>query len=406
MTGHIRKHYILFMFTALFTIMLSGCGGGGSTHSDGGSSSDSTGTVAVSLTDATTDTYAAVYISIDRVEVRSVNAAADEAEWETVATTPATTNLLELVNGVRQKLGETTLKEGIYTQMRLILDTEPVSGENILGEPHPFAHYTIASDTNTITELKVPNALSSGIKLNSVFSISGGETTDVVIDFDASRSVVETGSDKHLLRPVLKAFEPQASASLSGGVAQSDTQDTLEGCYISAQNPIQPEEGEELIAPSGGTLSDTQGQYSLRLEPGDLYLILAYKHGYQAQCFGIESQDADAAYTLDFTLDKLLTAAGVVSGEVSVSGQDADSRYATIQVRRNLLCQNENGSSENHAVIIKSVNIAHNNHYRLELPPGQYRILAFAPEYPDIPPLSRQINLHAGAALTEHISLR
>lgn len=290
--------------------------------------------------------------------------------------------------------------------MRLILGTEPTSGDNILGEPHPFAHYTIASDTQTITQLQVPSALSSGIKLVSSFAISADETTDVVIDFDASRSIVETGSDKHLLKPVLKTFEPRAGAKLSGAVTQSNTQESLEGCYISAQRPIQPEEGEELIAPSGGTLSSTRGQYSLQLDPGEAYLLLAYKHGYQARCFGIESPDADTVYTQNFVLDKLLTPTGVVSGQVSVSGQDPDSRYATIQVRRNLQCQNENGSAQTHAVIVKSVKIANNNRYRLELPPGQYRIIAYAPEQAQIPSFSRQINLNAGATLTEHINLR
>lgn len=398
-----RLPHICFVLLLAFSLAAGGCGGGGSTHGDGGSSAATEGTLSVALSDTSTDEYKGVYVTISRVDVLS----SADTTWKTVADTPITCNLLELVNGEHLLLGETSLKEGIYSQVRLVLGTAPTTGNNILSEQHPYPHYTISSETDETRELNVPHALTNGIDILSAFAISANERTALVMDFDAARSIIRTAGSQDLLKPVLKTFEPAANASVSGTVSEKATPSLeVEGCYISVQESFGTLEADELIAPAGGTLSSSEGNYSLLLEPGDDYALVAFKQGYQTQCFNIADPQAGKTYSLNFGLDKLTTAPGSISGEVTITGSDADQPYATIQVRSHLVCQNENGSSITRSVIVKSIHVADGNRYTLELPPGVYQVRAFVPDNSSIPSLLRQINLHAGAALIEHIRLQ
>jgi len=104
--------------------------------------------------------------------------------------TPMTVNLLDLVNGVREDLGLVDLEAGAYTQMRLIIGTAPESGAiNILSQAHPYANYVV--DLNDVYhELKVPSGSQSGFKIVGGFEINANSTTELILDFDANRSVV------------------------------------------------------------------------------------------------------------------------------------------------------------------------------------------------------------------------
>ena len=102
-----------YLLCLTFILLLAACGGGGS--------SDGQGTLSTSLTDSSSDEYKAVYVTIDRIDVHHD----DSGDWETVATPGTTYNLLELVNGVVEQLGEVLLDSGHYTQMRLIIGDTP-----------------------------------------------------------------------------------------------------------------------------------------------------------------------------------------------------------------------------------------------------------------------------------------
>jgi hypothetical protein len=52
--------------------------------------------------------------------------------------------------------------------------------------------------------LTTPSADQSGLKLNTDMDVTGSQTADFVIDFDACKSIVSAGgSGKYLLKPVL-----------------------------------------------------------------------------------------------------------------------------------------------------------------------------------------------------------
>ena len=121
----------------LFMLTLSACGGSG-----GGSDGGGTGTLSLALTDSSCSGYKAIYVTIDEVQVKkNIGSSNGNFGWQVVATPMKTYNLLKLVNGATEVLGEDELTAGTYQQIRLIIGKTPESENNIKGEPHPFANH-------------------------------------------------------------------------------------------------------------------------------------------------------------------------------------------------------------------------------------------------------------------------
>jgi len=177
----------VWIASSLFIVMLAACGGGES-------SSSSTGTLSLSLSDATTDEYNAVYVTIEEVQVHKD----EDSSWQVVASPNKTYNLLELVNGVREQLGIAELQTGHYTQMRLIIGETPDNGVNLLSEGNPHGNYII-DKSDTYYELKIPSGYQTGIKIVHGFDITENQTTELILDFDASRSIVKAGNSGRIL---------------------------------------------------------------------------------------------------------------------------------------------------------------------------------------------------------------
>jgi len=107
-----------------------------------------------------------------------------EGEWKTIVEGPVTYDLVQLQD-VYQYLGETSLEPGIYTQIRLTVESALVT---IDGVEH---------------SLEIP---SGNIKMVKSFVIEEGKTTTLILDFDAQQSVHETGAGKYIMKPTIKVF--------------------------------------------------------------------------------------------------------------------------------------------------------------------------------------------------------
>ncbi len=164
------------------------------------------GTLRVLLTDAPGN-YEAVYVDIREVRIhKSSNADGGDSGWITINTQPMIVDLLELTNGKYEILGEVDLEPGRYTQLRLILGDQ--NDIVINGTAH---------------KLTTPSAQESGLKLNLNVDIEGGEMYTLLLDFDASRSIVKAGqSGKYLLKPVINTAWLELSGAIAGTVTQSD----------------------------------------------------------------------------------------------------------------------------------------------------------------------------------------
>jgi hypothetical protein len=263
--------YLLFsLFVASLILTIANCGGG--------SSESGTGTLSLSLKDAPVqDTFQAVYVTISTVEVQKENS----TEWTTVASPNATYNLLNLVNGVMESLGVEELSSGHYTQIRLFLGTSPDNTKNILSNDHPFPNYVIDGNGDAL-ELKVPSGYQSGIKLVSGFDIETGLTRDLVLDFDACRSIVTAGNSGNiLLKPTIKVIGTVNNPIVMGVISEAGGITAIEGVSVTAQiyNPaaIDPE---DKVTISAGTITDASGTYKLIPDAAGSYNILAYRDGY------------------------------------------------------------------------------------------------------------------------------
>jgi len=104
-------------------------------------------------------------------------------------------DLLTLRNGLQAKLAVADLDPGKYTQIRMDVDTVEIKVDGKDG----------------LTEAKLP---SNKLKFVHPFEIVGGQTTEIVFDFDALKSINETGNGKYMCKPVIKLTttkEPKAN---------------------------------------------------------------------------------------------------------------------------------------------------------------------------------------------------
>jgi hypothetical protein len=342
--------------------LLSGCG---SSSSDGGGG---TGTVLLGLSDATINGVQAVYVTIEEVSVHQEGGGG----WEIIAEPNQTYNLLDFVNGVREELGLAELQTGHYTQLRMKVGKEPDEGTNILGGSHPYGNYVI-DNSNVCQELKIPSGYQTGVKVVSGFDIYADQTTELILDFDASRSIVEAGSSKNLLlKPTIKVLEPENCPIISGTVTEENSGLELEGVLVSVQSydPLSSDLKDEVVV-EASTTTDENGSYMIFVGPGaegTSYNIVAYKDGYFPKCVAVAAEPPNY-YTQDFQLESAGT--GTISGDITITDGSAE-QYVTISFRQSTQCNG--GDSE---IELKSVNVLNGGDYTESLPVGDYTVVAW-----------------------------
>jgi hypothetical protein len=241
---------------ATATAMLTSCGGGG-----GGIGG--TGAMQVSLTDAPACGYDAVNITIDRVRVhQSATATDSDAGWSEVVLSPARrVDLLGLTNGVLENLGQTALPAGTYTQMRLVLVAN--------GTSNPLANSVVPTG-GTETALTTPSGQQSGIKLNVNIDVPADKIADVVLDFDACKSIVKRGaSGQYNLKPVI-AVTPVLSDAGLRVVGYVDPLIALGSTTVSVQSGG---------VPVKSTVPDATGKFTLFPVPTGTYDLVVTATG-------------------------------------------------------------------------------------------------------------------------------
>jgi hypothetical protein len=206
----------LFAGSVIAAVSLAACGGGGggSGASPAPTPVSTAGTLSVSMTDAPACGFDAVNVTVNKVRVNASGSAGDtDAGWTDIVLSPAKKiNLLNLTNGVLESLGQTSLPAGHYSQMRLILDANTGTG---------FANSVVPTG-GVETTLSTPSAVQSGIKLVNGFDVAAGQTTSVVLDFDACKSIVTQGKGRYALKPVVKVVPSTATGTgITGYVATS-----------------------------------------------------------------------------------------------------------------------------------------------------------------------------------------
>jgi len=219
-------------FLAIFLFLLTAC------------QDEEKSRIVVRLTDSPGD-YKRVNIDIKKIEVHGENG------WETLPNVnEGVYNLLDFTGGRETILASTEYPPGKISQIRLILG--PENSVEINNERHL---------------LETPSAKQTGLKLSLNAEVTEGITYAVLLDFDAAKSIVITGSGKYILKPVIKVVSEGQDGAIEGKVAPANLnvavfaisgKDTLGTSYV------RPGAGDFFV---GGLPA---GTYKLSLDPGEL----------------------------------------------------------------------------------------------------------------------------------------
>ncbi len=375
-----KLHKFLTIVSALMiSVPFFSCGSGGGGDSSGGE----TGTVAVSLTDAMSNKFGAVYVTIDDVQIHLKGNGTGNNSWTSVSTPnlPKTFNLYELTNGVREEIGLADIEAGDYTQMRLIIGDEPDSGINLFSEAHPHANYVIDSD-DSYQELKIPSGYQTGLKIVHGFTISANQTTELILDFLAEKSVVVAGNGKKwLLKPTAKVDRAEELSIISGKVT-SDGAAPIEGAVVSAQQfngLVQDDKDQVTIKAS--TVTDSDGYFSLFVSPDTYNIVVYLPHVVNATPYSpefrkIESLTAGETYTfgaddiqLQVAEDILELTGGVGIASNGTESDENDEQYASLSFRQKI--------DDGQMVEITSVDLLSGQVYEINLPSELYTLVAW-----------------------------
>jgi hypothetical protein len=200
--------------------VVAACGGGGT----GAVVEQPMGTLRFALTDAPACGFDEVNITVSRIRVHQSQNADDSASgWrDHNLTPPRRINLIDLQNGVLEELGQMALPAGQYTQLRLLLDANAPANNNTANSVLPVG-------VSEQQPLDTPSGTQSGIKLINSFTVPAGGLVDLLLDFDACKSIVTRGNGSFGLKPVI-TFVPRVVAEIVGNVDPS-----IAGVRISAQ---------------------------------------------------------------------------------------------------------------------------------------------------------------------------
>jgi len=179
------------LFISLLSVILIACDG------------NDKQTVGFYLTDAPAN-EGVIAVNVD---VQSIKYSIDDETWIDLPMSPVTVDLLQFSNGNDTLLSNIELEEGVkIQQVRLIL------GSN----------NTIMLSDSTVHPIATPSAQQSGLKLNvqSFSEVTSGYK--VIIDFDASRSIIKKGNGEYQLKPVIRAYISANSSSVYGTLVPSN----------------------------------------------------------------------------------------------------------------------------------------------------------------------------------------
>jgi len=201
--------------------------------------------------------YDKVVIDVKDVQINLTNDST--GGWQSLSTVKAGSyDLLRLVNDKDTLLGNSDIATGTLQQMRLVL------GPN---------NYVVVNGQNF--PLETPSAQQSGLKLNIHQTITSGILYTITLDFDAGKSIVQTGNGKYILKPVIRTVFNAVGGSIKGFVKP----DSLTTAVYALQGPDTI--ATTFTGSNGGYLIKglAAGSYSLSFVPNNTTFTTQTKTG-------------------------------------------------------------------------------------------------------------------------------
>lgn len=149
----------------------------------------------VRMTDAP-GPYDAVNIDLQAIEVKG-----GDGQTVMLNTSAGIYNLLDFSNGLDTLIATSTLTDATVSQIRLILG--PNNTVVVGGVTYP---------------LSTPSAEQSGLKLLVNQTLLADIQNEILLDFDANVSVIQTGNGTYKLKPVLRTIVTAISGNIKGSI--------------------------------------------------------------------------------------------------------------------------------------------------------------------------------------------
>jgi len=202
-------------------------------------------------------------VNVQIVEIQ-YNSGGDDEGWKTFdfpdGQDEIKVNLLDLVAGESELLADEVLPEGRINQIRLILGEE----NTIL----------LDEDGAEPIELETPSAQQSGLKLKVNEDIEGGFSYNFILDWDVSKSIVETGNDKYILKPTINVILEANSGVIKGKI----TSDGINGVKVTNGVSIMLDGASEVYTT---TSTNELGEFVFQGVESGMYMLKVEKDGYQ-----------------------------------------------------------------------------------------------------------------------------
>lgn len=246
----------LAMLIAVFAV---GCG-------DSASPGEGNGTIRVVMTDAPfpIGLVAEANVSVERIEMR-VKGSDDDGDFIVLTDVDTVLNLIDLQNGLTATLVELEVPAGDYDEVRIVVGDA-----------------TITLVDSTDFDLKVPSGSTSGIKVkvSPVITVQEGLTTELLLDFDLSKSFVVQGNPStpagingFNFKPVIRAVNASTAGRVQGTITTSAGDSALQNVYV----VLDADESEEMYE----AYTDENGNYVLLGVPTGTYTLTATLEGYE-----------------------------------------------------------------------------------------------------------------------------
>lgn len=140
--------------------------------------------------------YDALYLNVKEIQIISTSG------QTTLAVNSNPFNVLNFRMGKDTLIASQDIPSGTIQEVRLVLND---TGNSVVvnGTSYP---------------LTTPSGQTSGVKLKVHENLETGVAYTMTLDFDAAKSIVQTGSGKYILKPVIRAIPNAVSGAITGTI--------------------------------------------------------------------------------------------------------------------------------------------------------------------------------------------
>jgi hypothetical protein len=157
---------------------------------------DGQGRITIYLADAPADIYSEVNVEIERVEIYS-----EQTGWTEIRGEAEVYNLLDLTNGNMAVLADVIVEADTYTRVRIHLGSK---SNLVIG--------------GSMVNISLSAGYQGGYELEHQIEMESGTTAEILLDFDAHRSVSGSVVTGFVLQPVIRIQAMDQAGNIRGRV--------------------------------------------------------------------------------------------------------------------------------------------------------------------------------------------